>query len=391
MDSTSGTAGEQGTREVLWPAGAAALAEVAARIGGGPLAVDTEADSFHHYRDKVCLIQLSFGATDVLVDPLSGLDLSPLAGPFGDPSVPTLLHGADYDLRLFDRDCGLRVRGLFDTMVAARLVGETAFGLSALLESYVGVRLDKKFQRADWSVRPLPPEMQRYAVHDTRFLPALAERLQARLRELGRTEWAEEEFRRLERVRWEGDRREREAWQRIKGVRKLPRACLAVLRELATLRERTACRRDVPPFRVMRDEVLVELARLAPAESSALERVRGLPRSWKSGARAAALLAAVERGCGVDPADGPRLPRAAGRQPLTREQEARLRRLREARDGVAGKLGLEPSVVAPRALLERLVRAQDEGLPVDEVADLRRWQRRLLEEALDADPPDRGV
>jgi len=136
-----------GEREVLWLDTTPALVQAIAAVGRGPIAVDTEADSFHHYREKVCLIQLSFGTTDALIDPLAGLDLTPLGSVLGEPAIRKVFHGGDYDVRLLGRDAGIEVRGLFDTMVAARLVGETAFGLAALLSKHFGVVLDKRWQR----------------------------------------------------------------------------------------------------------------------------------------------------------------------------------------------------------------------------------------------------
>jgi ribonuclease D len=364
---------------VQWVERTEQLIEIAGDIGAGPLAVDTEADSLHHYREKVCLIQLSFGGRDVLVDTLAGVDVTPLAASFADRSVRKILHGADYDVRMLRRDCGLEVAHLFDTMIAARLVGERSFSLAALLERYLGVRVDKRHQRADWSLRPLPAEMARYAVLDTRHLSALAAALENRLRELGRSAWAEEEFRHVERLRWESDRREGDVWLRVKGTRALDRRQCAVVREIAGLRERVARERDVPPFRVMRDEVVVALARVstetAPKDPLA---VRGLPRAWRAGRRAGALREAIGRALALKEREWPELRRSAPRPRRTRAAEARLKRLRRRRDAIARDLGIEPSLLAPRALLESLVDLVEAGRPIAEAPRLRTWQRDLL-------------
>ena len=193
-----------------WVQDRESLAESTGEIAAGPVAIDTEADSFHHYREKVCLIQVTFGTTTLLVDPLAVTELGPLGAVLEDPAVLKVLHGADYDLRLLDRDHGVRPRNLFDTMIAARLTGERSFGLAPLLASHLDVRLDKKYQLADWSRRPLPPEMAEYAAADTRHLLDLREILADRLTELGRLEWAEEEFGRLESVRWTATARDAE-------------------------------------------------------------------------------------------------------------------------------------------------------------------------------------
>jgi ribonuclease D len=370
---------------VRWVEQTAELREVVAGIGGGPLAVDTEADSFHHYREKVCLIQLSFGRSDVLVDTLSGVDLSVLGGVLADDGVRKILHGADYDVRMLRRDCGLTIRGLFDTMVAARLVGERAFGLSALLDKHLGVRHDKRHQRADWSRRPLPPELVSYAVLDTRHLATVAGMLESRLASLGREAWAEEEFRRVERVRWDEDRREGEIWLRVKGVRALDRRQMAVARELADLRERTARARDVPPFRILRDEVMLELIRAGTeGRLRPLAGMRGLPREWRGGSGARALQAAIERGLRIPAEACPKPPPQERRARPSREAERRLRRLCRERDRIAARVGLEPAVLAPRALLESVAAQVDRGRPLEDLPDLRRWQQSLLGPVIDA-------
>ena len=372
-------------KSVRWISEGSDLSAAIAGIGSGPLAMDTEADSFHHYRDKVCLVQLSFGGTDLLVDPLAGLDVVPLGPVLDDAGVRKILHGADYDLRILHRDFGFTVRGLFDTMIAARLVGERAFGLAALLRKFLGVRLDKKFQRADWSQRPLTDEMEGYAVEDTRHLNALAERLEQRLTDLGRAEWAEEEFRRVEAVRW-AERDRGEALARVKGSGRLDRRDRAVLGELFELRDRIARSKDVPPFRVLRDEQLVALARSRPREVAAIGAIGALPRSWREGRGARQLVAAVEAGLAI-PDD--RLPATAARRKKGQDPalETRLRRLCKARDRLARALDLEPSVLASRVQLEQLLSARERGSEPSGTNPLRRWQAAVLRPALEAAAP----
>lgn len=370
------------SERVEWIRDQAALASRLRRIGDGPLGLDTEADSLHHYPEKVCLVQLSFGGADLLVDPLAGIDLAALAPVLADRRVRKILHGADYDLRVLHRDFDLTMTGLFDTMVAARLTGETAFGLADLLAKHLGVRLDKRFQRADWSQRPLPEAMERYAVLDTRHLEPLAAVLSDRLRSLGRMEWAAEEFEELERVRWKGNR-DSEAFRRVKGSASLDRRQLATLRELHAMRERRARQRDRPPFKILRDDMLLAVARSAPRDGAALAGVRGLPSAWRSGPRARLLLDAVRRGLEA-PASMLPEPRSRRQRPsrMNSRQQARLQELRRFRDGLARDLGLEPSVIAPRAVLEGMVLSADRGADPAAAVDLRRWQLELLRPAL---------
>ena len=158
------------------------------------LAVDTEAASFHRYRDRVYLLQLSTREATVVVDPLAVEDLGDFGAMLADRSVEVVFHDADYDLRLLGREFGFVATNLFDTRIAAQLLNEPGIGLAALLEKYLGVKLDKRFQRADWSGRPLSPGMLEYAASDTHYLPTLRDILESRLAEMGRLEWAREEF-----------------------------------------------------------------------------------------------------------------------------------------------------------------------------------------------------
>lgn len=353
------------------------LSRVADEIGEGPLALDLEADSFHHYQAKVCLLQLAFGDREVLVDPLAGLDPAPLGRVLGRRATRKILHGADYDLRLLHRDLGLEVEGLFDTMIAARLTGERAFGLAALVEARLGVRLDKRHQRADWSERPMPADRAQYAAEDVRYLRPLSEWLEGRLRELGRWAWAEEEFRCLEGSRWAPQAPDPDAFLRVKGSGDLDPRGLAVLRELYRFRDGEARERDLPPFKVARDEALVEIVRAAPRSAAELARVPLLSARLRRGAAAEELLRAVDRGRTVADAELPRRAPRRRRRPDP-ELETRVRALQQARDEVARELDLDPAVVASRALLESLLRAVDAGEPPGEVPGLHSWQAALV-------------
>ena len=285
-------------REIKWAVETDELLSRLAGVQRGPLAVDTEADSMHHYPEKVCLVQLSFGKVDLLVDPLAGIDLTVLQPLLREPGLRKIMHGADYDLRMLDRDFGLKVCGLFDTMLAARLTGETAFGLAALLQKHLGIALDKKYQRADWSLRPLPADMEAYAVLDTRHLESLAELLQAELDRLGRAEWAAEEFGRLEKVRWRETAGE-DAYRRVKGSGSLDRRRLACLRELVIMREKAARKADRPPFKILSNDLLLKVATEMPQSERELAATSRLPASWSRGRRLALLWEAVQSALGM--------------------------------------------------------------------------------------------
>jgi ribonuclease D len=223
----------------------AELAALAHRLRAEPLlAVDTEAASFHRYLDRVYLLQISSRGETAVVDPLATGGLGPIGDLLGDPAIEIIFHDADYDLRLLHREYDFTAQNLFDTRIAAQLLNEPGIGLAALLEKYLGIKLDKRFQRADWSARPLSAEMLSYAASDTRYLPQLRDILRERLLERGRLGWAQEEFALLEDIRPAAADQAEPGWLRLKGAKALRARELAILREIWEWREGMARRAD---------------------------------------------------------------------------------------------------------------------------------------------------
>src|SRR5919206_5006276 len=214
------------------------------------LALDTEGASFHRFLDRIYLLQLSTRDQNAIIDPLPIGSPQKLGDLLQDKNIEVVFHDADYDLRLLHQDYGWHVTNIFDTRVAAQLLGIKSFGLAALLEQFFDVKLDKKHQRADWSMRPLPQDMLDYAVQDTRYLLQLRDHMKGELQRRGRWHWAQEEFARLEGTRWETEV-EMEGFLRLKGARDLTRRELAVLREVANWRDKIAEQLDRATFRVM--------------------------------------------------------------------------------------------------------------------------------------------
>ncbi|MBI4541967.1 MAG: HRDC domain-containing protein [Gemmatimonadetes bacterium] len=348
------------------------------RVASEPLVgVDTEAASFHRFVDRVYLIQLSSRRETAIIDPLTVGDVAALGTLLADPRVEVVFHDADYDLRILDRDCGFRARRLFDTRIAAQLLGEPAIGLAALLEKHLRVRLDKKFQRADWSRRPLPPEMLEYAATDTRHLPALRDTLRSALERGGRLAWAEEEFAKLEGLRWAPPQVNGAAYLRVKGARLLSRRGLALLRELSQWRDAVAGELDRASFRVASNDALLTLASLAPRTRDALSRVRGLsPRLLAE--RGGALLEAVERGLAVPEKELPRFPRRERRESDPAFNQ-RVERLKVVRNAAAERLALDPGVLCPKGTLEAVARAMPKAVAqLEAIPEMRRWQIQVL-------------
>jgi ribonuclease D len=350
------------------------LPELAA---GRQLAVDTEAASFHRYSDRVYLLQLSSRERTLVVDPLAVTDLTRFGAVLADPDVEVVFHDADYDLRLLEREFGIRATKLFDTRVAAQLLDEPGIGLAALLEKYQGVTLDKRFQRADWSRRPLSDDMLRYAATDTKHLLALRDLLAERLQSTGRMAWAAEEFALLEDVRWGPAEDEEPAWLRLKGAKALKPRELAVLRELHGWRDEQAKRLDRAAFRVLNNEPMLAMARAMPADLEALKEIPGIG-SETIARRGPQLLAAIERGRAIPDSRLPRLERPPRRAPDP-ILEARVERLKALRNRLALKLGLQPGVLCPNGTLEAIARANPQALEeLAAVPELRHGQRREI-------------
>jgi ribonuclease D len=341
------------------------------------LAVDTEAASFHRYRDRVYLLQLSSRLQTAVVDPLSVTSLAPLGEILADPSIEIVFHDADYDLRLLSREYGFRGVNLFDTRIAAQLLNEPGVGLAALLEKYLGVQLDKRFQRADWSLRPLSAEMLEYAAADTRHLPELRDLLKERLRALGRLEWAEEEFALLGAARRELPEPDQAGYLRLKGAKALGGRALAVLRELFQWREDTARRTDKAAFRILNNEPMLLMAKSPPRDLAALKEVRGIGQE-QADRRGREILAAVQRGLDLPDRDLPRLERPPRRVPDA-AFETRLERLKAARNGLALRYDLAPGVLCPNGILEAVAQMNPGTLEdMSRIQELRRWQLREI-------------
>ena len=351
------------------------------------VAVDTESDSFHSYREKVCLLQMTVDDEDVIIDPLRLPSLEPLRPVLEDPTIVKVFHDACYDLACLHRDHGFSLRGLFDTMLASRLLGWRRFGLAAILEERYAFEADKRLQRSDWSKRPLSAAQMRYAQFDTHFLPRLHVSLRQELERAGRLHWAEEDFQRLpatcERL---GTRRpvpDPEGFWRIKGTRTLSAVALGRIKQLYLARDRIAERLDWPAFKVVNDATLMELAKHPPHSYDAMRPVRGLSRHGirRFGHELFTALRDAKPHVGDPPQGGarkrrgPRLADAAMKQ--------RYEALREVRRHCADALGIEPEVGLANAFLEELARHPPGSLAdLCALDELRGWRRPHFAAAL---------
>ncbi|MEI2721802.1 MAG: ribonuclease D [Gemmatimonadales bacterium] len=348
-------------------------------VRGAPLvALDTEAASFHRFHDRIYLVQLSTRTLTAVIDPLGVGDLTPIGDLLADPAIEVIFHDADYDLRLFDKQFGFRATHLFDTRIAAQFLNEPGIGLGALLAKYFGVTADKRFQRADWSARPLSPPMLDYAAGDTVHLCELRDILIEQLDAMGRTEWVAEEFENLEKIRWTGGGEGPEtAFLRLKGAKALQRRELAILRELYNWREETSARLDRASFRVLGNEVLFALAQQPVHSLEELGRVKGVGQEGAQ-RRGNEILAAIAKGEAIPDRDLPRVDRPARRVPDP-AFEARVEALKHRRNRLAEELQLAPGVLCPNGTLEAIARAEPADMAaLATIPEMRRWQVKVL-------------
>ena len=343
------------------------------------IAVDLEMDSLHHYREKVCLVQVSTREQSWLIDPLALTSLEPLAAPFADPKIRVVMHGADYDIRSLHRDFGIEVSNLFDTMIAARFLGIGEFGLAALLRARFGIELDKKYQKADWSKRPLSREMCAYAAADTSDLLPLYDQFHVELADKRRLEWLEEEGCMVCQARV--TEKDGPLFLYCKGAGKLRGHTLAILEELLQMRDRQSELLDRPPFKVLSADTLIEVAESRPRSLHDLSLIKWMT-SGQLQRHGSGILAAVERGVSTPENSLPRFPRSSKKDVLERVKE-RLKNLKAWRERCSQQLGLDPGVLAPNWLLEAVADTERASLEeLDGISGMRAWQKRLYGEEL---------
>src|SRR5574341_47702 len=334
----------------LWAATPAALDDLQTCLAGQfTIAVDTESNSLYAYFEQVCLLQFSTQDIDALVDPLALPGLGALAPIFASDQIEKVFHAAEYDILCLKRDYGFVFKNIFDTMVAARILGWENVGLGNILRERLGVRLNKKMQRANWGRRPLSQEQLAYAREDTHYLIALRDLQMAELKNAGRLEEAREEFERLTRVEPAPRRFDGDAYWNITGARELAPVRLGILRELYHFREGQARKENRPPFKILSDSTLLHLAQARPMSPRALGNIGGVS-TFVIGRYAHAILAAIERGSAT-PQTSPPHPNSRHQPLLDHSARRRLERLKEWRKKRATARGVDPDVIVPNDVL----------------------------------------
>jgi ribonuclease D len=335
--------------------------------------LDTEADNMYHYRTRICLLQFLIKDETFLVDVLApGIELRQIWSRLAHKHL--VMHGSDFDLRLLHAECGFRAKSIFDTMLAAQLLGRKRIGLASLLEEHFGVELDKEGQKANWSKRPLPQKLRDYAARDVAHLPALRDLLTRELVKLDRLEWLDQQCRRQIESGAEGFAPPDENDWRIGKSERLRGKGLTVLQAVWHWREQTAQRLDVPPFKVCSNDVLLRFAQAAEEGASEAGVVAAAHLGKRHERLSASLTAAVRAGLAKDPQT---LPRRRGRDPdhapLSAEELARQDRLKAIRDKAAARLDIEATLIANRSQLAQVARAPHRIATI-----LLPWQAELL-------------
>jgi ribonuclease D len=335
------------------------------------LAVDLEADSMFHYREKVCLLQMAANGTTVVIDPLKVNDLDPLKPLFADEAVLKVFHGADYDVRSLYRDFGISVHHLFDTQLASMYLGQTETSLEAVVSRRFGVALDKKYQKKDWSRRPLPQEMVAYAAADVRYLIPLAKELMAELEAKGRLAWVQEGCRLLSQVRPQENNLP--LYLKFRGAGRLTPRQLAALEELLLLRDAIARQKDRPLFKIMNNADLLKIAMLLPTELARLKECQALSTKQMD-MYGQAVLAAVNRAVQLPNDQLPKYPRQRSPR-LSPRIPRRVKLLRDWRDAMAAGLALDPALLLNKSLIREI--AVHKPKTVEDLAcipQMHQWQ-----------------
>jgi len=340
------------------------------------VAVDLESDSMHHYREKVCLLQIADESVCAVIDPLKLNDLSPLKPLFSNPAIQKVFHGADYDIRSLYRDFNIDIENLFDTELASRFVGHGESGLEAVLLKRFDVQLNKKFQRRDWSIRPLSDEMIEYAAKDVYYLIPLAERLKSELEAQGRHGWVEEECLNLSRVR-AVQSNGFPLFLKCKGSGRLEPRRLAVLESLLQLREKIAAKKDRPLYQVFRNDSLFRIASMEKIDLSSLAEAGALSAK-QIDMYGSSLVKAAQAALSLSENQLPTYPRKPVRN-MGYAVRRRMKSLSTWRNKRAHRLGLDPAILLTKAQMASIAQVFPRD-PIDlkRVAELKNWQRKAF-------------
>ena len=346
------------------------------------IAVDLEADSMFHFKEKICLIQIASEKINAIIDPLKINDLSPLKPLLANRDIKKIFHGADYDVRSLYRDFQITINNLFDTQIAALFLGLKATGLDALLQNRLSINLDKKYQKKDWSKRPLPEEMVEYAAKDAIFLLPLAELLEKELREKQRLSWVYEECAILSKVRPAALNSD-PLYLKFKGAGQLSRRTLAALERLLQLRLKIAKRKDKPLFKIFSNRSMIKLAEAKPANLRRLKKTNALS-ARQIDMYGNVLVEAINKALNMPENRLPVYPRS--KAPVKKpEVTERIKALKPLRDNKAKALEINPSLVLTNAMINTLaIHNPLDKDDIERIKGLKNWQKKEFGEDITA-------
>ncbi len=363
------------TETPLYIASTDALDKAVGKMSRSPVvAVDLEADSMYHFTEKVCLLQMAADNSCFIIDPLALTDLSALAPLFADSAIVKIFHGADYDVRSLYRDFGFCIENLFDTELACRFLGYSHSSLEAVLKKHFNVTLDKKYQKKDWSIRPLPEEMVAYAADDVRYLADLYRNLTAALAEKKRLDWAIETCDDLCRVR-SGENTESNSplFMNIKGAGRLDPQSLAVLEKLAQFRQNAAGKKDRPPYKIMSNTALLDLAQKKPKNTDRLHQ-SGILSKKQCQMYGDAIIQAVRDALDIPDDALPVYPKTK-KHPASPAVKRRIDALKQWRKNKAGQLEIDPAMLINNAQIQKIAgEAPGNAGDLKSVGTLKNWQ-----------------
>ncbi|QTA93081.1 ribonuclease D [Desulfonema magnum] len=340
------------------------------------VAVDLEADSMYHFKEKVCLLQIAAKQANIIIDPLQINDLSPLKPIFFRHDIRKIFHGADYDVRSLYRDFNIEINNLFDTQIACRFLGIPETGLEAVLQKQFHISLDKKYQKKDWSQRPLPEDMMDYAAKDAVYLVPLAKLLEKRLEKKGRLSWVYEECHDLSKVRCASSDDD-PLYLRFKGAGRLRPRNLAVLESLLQFRKQIAEKKDKPLFKIFGNNSLMRIATAKPVTLQHLERIKALSRK-QTAMYGDIIVARVRKALKIPAKDLPVYPRKKG-PVLSPKVPERVKAIKRWRDARAKKLDIDPALICNKALISVIaVQNPRNTEEIESIEEMKNWQQEAF-------------
>jgi len=344
------------------------------------IAVDLEADSMYHLKEKVCLIQMATHDINVVIDPLTIHDLSPLKPLFENRSIKKIFHGADYDVRSLYRDFKININNLFDTQLACMFLGISKTGLEAAVKKWFKVSLDKKYQRKDWSKRPLSGDMMAYAAKDTLYLLPLAKILDEKLKKLGRLSWVNEECRYLSKVR-PASANHKPLYLKFNGAGRLDSRSLAVLEALLQYRKTIAKKEDRPLFKIFGNNSLMKLVATKPVNLSLVEKTKALsPRQIRM--HGDAVIDVINKAFKMPGDSLPAYPHKKA-LPLPPQVPKRVKAIKAWRDTVANKLKIDPSLLFNKTLLTAIALQNPKDVKsLESIKGMKNWQKNEFGEKI---------